>query len=60
MQTALPAKFKDSLSEEERHKQSIKMLEKNPDKVPIICERHSKSKLSPLDKNKYTATILDI
>jgi len=32
------------------------MLDKNPDKVPIICEKHNKSRLSPLDKNKYLVT----
>ena len=52
MQTAFPLRFKDSLSEEERRKQSAKMLEKNADKVPIICEKHNKSRLNPLDKNK--------
>lgn len=46
------AKFKDSLTAEERKKQSEKMIEKNPDKIPIICEKHKKSKLQNLDKNK--------
>ena len=51
MNTA-PVKFRDSLSVEERKKQADKMLEKNPDKIPIICEKHKKSKLNVLDKNK--------
>ena len=51
-QTAHPLRFKDSLPEDDRRKQSVKMLEKNSDKVPIICEKHSKSRLNPLDKNK--------
>mmetsp|Transcript_119753 Transcript_119753/g.168569 ORF Transcript_119753/g.168569 Transcript_119753/m.168569 type:complete len:87 (-) Transcript_119753:288-548(-) len=49
-------KFKDAHPEEERKLQSAKMLEKNPDKIPIICEKHKKSKLSALDKNKYLVT----
>ena len=51
MQTA-PAAFRDSLPLEERIKQSAKMLEKNRDKIPIICEKHKKSRLSHLDKSK--------
>jgi len=49
-------RFKDSIPEDERKKQSEKMLEKNPDKIPIICEKHKKSNLNALDKNKYLVT----
>ena len=45
-------RFKAETSEEERREQSQRIREKNPDKIPIICEKHSKSKLENLDKNK--------
>ncbi len=45
-------RFKLENPEDERRKQAEKMREKNPDKIPIICEKHAKSKLENLDKNK--------
>jgi len=51
MQTKI-VRFKDQLTEEARKKQCDEILEKYSDKVPIICEMHNRSKLTPLDKNK--------
>lgn len=36
----------------ERRKQAEQILENNPDKIPIICERQKESKLDFLDKSK--------
>ena len=45
--------YKKNTTLEER-KETYKMLIKNfPDKIPIICEKHPKSKLKQLDKSKY-------
>mmetsp|Transcript_3271 Transcript_3271/g.3601 ORF Transcript_3271/g.3601 Transcript_3271/m.3601 type:complete len:124 (-) Transcript_3271:149-520(-) len=49
-------RFKLENPEDERRKQAEKIREKNPDKIPIICEKHAKSKLEDLDKNKYLVT----
>ena len=48
--------FKESTTFEERVKQSAKIQEKHPDKISVICEKHKKSKLEQLDKNKYLVT----
>mmetsp|Transcript_73958 Transcript_73958/g.85849 ORF Transcript_73958/g.85849 Transcript_73958/m.85849 type:complete len:127 (+) Transcript_73958:10-390(+) len=49
-------RFKSESSEEDRKEQSKKIREKNPDKIPIICEKHAKSKLENLDKSKFLVT----
>ncbi len=36
-----------------RKTESMKIKEKYPDRVPIICEKDPKSKLMDIDKNKY-------
>jgi GABA(A) receptor-associated protein len=42
---------------EERYAESKRVLQKYPDKIPIICEREvrSKSIIPDIDKNKYLA-----
>ena len=42
--------FKSTMTHDERREHCLKMLEKNPDKIPVICEKHKKSKLSDLDR----------
>lgn len=45
--------FKKSKSESERIEESSKIIEKYPDRIPIIVEKQSKSKIPDIDKNKY-------
>jgi len=45
--------FKESKSEEERLTESTKIIEKYPDKIPVIVEKYSKSSIKNIDKNKY-------
>ena len=45
--------FKNSKSENDRIIESSKILEKYPDRIPIIIEKDKKSKLKNIDKNKY-------
>ena len=48
--------FESKYSFEERKKESARILEKYPDKVPIICEKYSKDKsIYKIDKNKFLA-----
>ena len=37
---------------EDRKTQSEKILEKYPDKIPVICEKHEESKLKSMDRTK--------
>ena len=49
-------RFADKYSFDDRFKESKRILEKYPDKVPIICEKYSKDKsLYTIDKNKFLA-----
>jgi GABA(A) receptor-associated protein len=45
--------FKKSKSESERIEESSKILQKYPDRIPIIVEKQRKSKIPDIDKNKY-------
>jgi GABA(A) receptor-associated protein len=45
--------FKNSKSENDRIIESSKILEKYPDRIPIIIEKDKKCKLKNIDKNKY-------
>ena len=45
--------FKKSKSESERISESSKIIEKYPDRIPIIVEKKQKAKISDIDKNKY-------
>eukprot|EP01016_Furgasonia_blochmanni_P024309 TRINITY_DN261_c0_g2_i1.p1 TRINITY_DN261_c0_g2~~TRINITY_DN261_c0_g2_i1.p1 ORF type:complete len:177 (+),score=51.36 TRINITY_DN261_c0_g2_i1:66-596(+) len=39
--------------EEDKLKEIKHILEKHPGKIPVICRKHEKSKISTLDKNKF-------
>ena len=45
--------YKKEKSFEERFNESTKIMEKYPDKIPIIVSKCSKSHLNNIDKNKY-------
>ena len=45
--------YKKSKSENERITESSKILEKYPNRVPIIVEKELKSKIKDIDKNKF-------
>ena len=45
--------FKKSKIFEERFNESCKIIEKYPDRLPIIVEKSIKSKINDIDKNKY-------
>lgn len=49
----LEKRFKDVTTFEDRRKQAEATLEKNPDKIPIICEKQRNSKLENIDRSKY-------
>lgn len=49
--------FKDQLSEEDRKKESSKILNNFSDRVPIIVEKGKKSQLPDLDMNKFNSNI---
>ena len=44
--------FKDKISFAKRKSEAIKLLEKYPDRVPVICERFNNN-IKDLDKRKY-------
>lgn len=45
--------FKASISFQDRVKESKRIIEKYPDKIPVICERNFTSTLPKIDKHKY-------
>jgi GABA(A) receptor-associated protein len=45
--------FKSNNSFHDRAKESKRILEKYPDKIPVICERNFTSTLPNIDKHKY-------
>jgi len=45
--------FKKSKSESERISESSKIIERYPDRIPIIVEKDKKSKIKDIDKNKF-------
>uniref|UniRef100_A0A6C0ES27 Autophagy-related protein n=1 Tax=viral metagenome TaxID=1070528 RepID=A0A6C0ES27_9ZZZZ len=46
--------YKNKISLQERKDEVNRVLEKYPDRIPIICEKNIKSKNTPeIDKNKY-------
>ena len=50
--------FKTMHSFQERQDQSSRILEKYPDRIPIICEKNNKNTSTPsIDKNKYLIPI---
>lgn len=47
-------KFQDRYTFFERHQESSRILQKYPERVPVICERNSHDYSAPyIDKNKY-------
>src|SRR5690606_7182923 len=51
-------KFKQQNPDSSKRKaESLKIKEKYPDRVPIICEKDPKSKLAEIDKNKYLVPV---
>lgn len=48
--------FQSKYSFEQRSKESLRILEKYPDKIPIICEKYNKDRSNyTIDKNKFLA-----
>lgn len=46
--------FKSKYTFEERFSETYKIIQKYPDKIPIICEKNEKSQTTPnIDKIKY-------
>jgi GABA(A) receptor-associated protein len=45
--------FKTQHSLEDRKTESARILEKYPERIPVICERLEKSKMEIIDKKKY-------
>ena len=45
--------YKSVKTKEERIEEFNKISKNNPDKIPIICEKASKSKIKKIDKTKY-------
>ena len=45
--------FKERFKKELREKESKLIIEKNPNKVPVICEKDPNSKITELKKTKY-------
>lgn len=49
--------FKNKYPESQRISESKRILDKYPDKIPIICEKFERDKsMYKLDKNKYLAS----
>lgn len=52
-----PSRFKEKYSFYERYAESKKVIEKYPDKIPIICEKSTNNKNNKstpnIDKNKF-------
>ena len=48
-------KFKDNHTLEARKEEAIRIMNKYPERIPIICEKYDKKNLSvpTLDKTKY-------
>ncbi len=45
--------FKTEYSLEDRKAESARILEKYPDRIPVICEKLERSKMEVIDKKKY-------
>lgn len=54
MDTNAPAKrYKQTVSEEMRRQECEHIKKSYPDKIPLVIERHPKSKLEQIDRTKY-------
>lgn len=50
--------FKEKYTFSERTNESTQIIQKYPDRIPIICEKNIKNKTTPeIDKNKYLVPI---
>ena len=45
--------FKNKNSFEKRYEESLKVIEKYPDRIPIIVQKDNKSDIQDIDKYKY-------
>ena len=45
--------FKDKYDIEVRKKESVKIMEKYPDRIPVICEKDPQSDINNINKIKY-------
>tara|TARA_B110000305_G_scaffold240888_1_gene312916 strand:+ start:3560 stop:3904 length:345 start_codon:yes stop_codon:yes gene_type:complete len=50
-------RFKNKYPIEERKNEANRVLTKYPDRIPVICEKMSSSKMEDIDKNKYLIPI---
>ncbi|KAL4441614.1 hypothetical protein ABPG74_021546 [Tetrahymena malaccensis] len=46
-------RYKDSLSEDQRKSECENIRKNYPDKIPLIIEKHPKSKLEQIDRTKF-------
>mgnify|MGYP001293790276 CR=1 FL=1 len=46
-------KFKEEYTFEQRKLESRRVLDKYPDRIPIICERNKRANIDEIDKKKY-------
>ncbi|KAJ5072964.1 autophagy-related protein [Anaeramoeba ignava] len=45
--------YKQTVSAEERKKQSERILARFPDRIPIICDKNPKSDIQEIEKKKF-------
>jgi len=45
--------YKSRTSFKQRKYESVRIMAKYPDRIPVICEKSSSSNISLIDKNKY-------
>jgi len=50
---AHPKRYKEQVSEEMRKQECEHIKKSYPDKIPLIIEKHPKSKLEQIDRTKY-------
>lgn len=46
-------KFKAEHKLDQRKTESLRILQKYPDRIPVICEKSDKSSIQDIDKKKY-------
>lgn len=46
-------RFKSQFTADQRKQESFRILQKYPDRIPIICEKTIKSNIKEIDKKKY-------
>ena len=45
--------FKEEFTMDQRYTEAHRILEKYPDRIPVICEKHPESTMDIIDKNKF-------